>query len=210
MQTQLVKPRDRFASLRIVCDYSLMHPKNELEKRINFHAQELKGFTLVELLVVVGIASVLLTIASSSYDSLVFQARQTEAKTQIATWSTAIWTFGTEWNIVIPSFLEIGYKPEGRLRYRTMIPHISSIDPAGSPVQPAILWANYFRLTGRCNPSCPAFGTWLIYNETSTYCFRNSLSPGAPGNKCRYNPSSSSPPGWFLGWSGNFNARGIG
>ena len=76
-----------------------------------------RGFSLVELMVVVAIIGVLATIAIPSIGKYIAKARQTEAKTGLSSLYTSEKAFYAEYNAYHSSFQAIGYSPEGRLRY---------------------------------------------------------------------------------------------
>lgn len=76
-----------------------------------------KGFSLVELMVVVAIIGILSAIAIPQINKYMARARQTEAKTNLASIYTANKAFYAEYNIYDNRFNVIGYRPEGRLRY---------------------------------------------------------------------------------------------
>lgn len=81
--------------------------------------QNQKGFSLVELMVVVAIIGILSTIAIPQINKYMARARQTEAKTNLASIYTANKAFYAEYNIYDSRFDVIGFRPEGKLRYNT-------------------------------------------------------------------------------------------
>lgn len=76
-----------------------------------------KGFSLVELMVVVAIIGILSSIAIPSLQRYMAKARQTEAKTNLASLYTAEKSFFAEYNTYWVGFNDIGFAPEGNLRY---------------------------------------------------------------------------------------------
>lgn len=76
-----------------------------------------KGFSLVELMVVVAIIGILASIAIPSVNKYMAKARQTEAKTNLSSLYTAEKAFAAEYNTYVDDFGAIGVKPEGKLRY---------------------------------------------------------------------------------------------
>lgn len=76
-----------------------------------------KGFSLVELMVVVAIIGVLSAIGIPQISKYMARARQSEAKSNLASIYTANKAFFAEYSIYDNRFSVIGYRPEGRLRY---------------------------------------------------------------------------------------------
>lgn len=75
------------------------------------------GFSLVELMVVVAIIGILASLAIPSIGKYMAKARQSEAKTQLASLYTAEKAFFAEYTAYHSMFGAVGYSPEGRLRY---------------------------------------------------------------------------------------------
>ncbi|GIL18638.1 MAG: hypothetical protein BroJett040_23890 [Oligoflexia bacterium] len=78
-----------------------------------------KGFSLVELMVVVAILGILATMAVPQVTKFMAKARQSEAKSNLAAIYTANKAFFTEYNGYHVMFEVIGYAPEGQMRYNT-------------------------------------------------------------------------------------------
>lgn len=75
------------------------------------------GFSLVELMVVVAIIGILASLAIPSIGKYMAKARQSEAKTQLASLYTAEKAFFAEYSAYHSAFGALGYSPEGKLRY---------------------------------------------------------------------------------------------
>ncbi len=77
-----------------------------------------KGFSLIELMVVVGIIGILAAIAVPNYQRFQAKSRQSEAKANLSALYTAQKAFFAEWNRYFSDFRHVGFAPEGYLRYR--------------------------------------------------------------------------------------------
>lgn len=76
-----------------------------------------KGFTLIELMIVVGIIGILVAIAAPNFSRYQSKARQSEAKIALAAVYGAEKAFYSEYAAYIGSFEAIGYTPEGQKRF---------------------------------------------------------------------------------------------
>ena len=84
-------------------------------KRITNNA---KGFSLIELMIVVAIIGILAAVAVPSFQRFQAKARQSEAKTLLSGLYTAEKTYKMEWGTYLGDFRNIGYDPNGNLRFR--------------------------------------------------------------------------------------------
>src|SRR4051812_4746323 len=75
------------------------------------------GFTLVELLIVVGLVGLLASIASMEYKHLVAQARRTEGRLALSGIYTALHTYAIEAGSYTGCLTQAGYVPEGSVRF---------------------------------------------------------------------------------------------
>jgi len=91
-----------------------------------------KGFSLIELMVVVGIIGILAAIAVPNYQKFQAKSRQTEAKSNLGGLYTAEKAFYAEWNLFFSDFFHIGFSPEGNLRYRVGFGAAGTAIPANS------------------------------------------------------------------------------
>jgi type IV pilus assembly protein PilA len=99
--------------------------------------QSEKGFSLVELMIVVAIIGILATIAIPNFNRFQVKARQGEAKTNLAGLYNSEKTFFAEWNGYWADFRDIGYSPEGKLHYHVGFGAAGSYNP-GAPFNASV------------------------------------------------------------------------
>lgn len=78
-----------------------------------------KGFTLIELMIVVGIIGILVALAAPNFSRYQSKARQSEGKIALAAIFTGEKSFHSEYAAYLASFDAIGYEPEGNKRFYT-------------------------------------------------------------------------------------------
>ncbi len=77
-----------------------------------------KGFSLVELMIVVAIIGILAAVAIPNFMRFQAKARQAEARADLSAIYTAEKAFTAEWQTFLSDLHEIGYVPEGTFRYQ--------------------------------------------------------------------------------------------
>lgn len=76
-----------------------------------------RGFSLVELMVVVAIIGILASIAVPAVSKFMAKARQSEAKSNLSSLYSAEKSFFSEYTTYDNRFAAVGYAPEGQVRY---------------------------------------------------------------------------------------------
>jgi type IV pilus assembly protein PilA len=113
-----------------------------------------KGFSLVELMVVVAIIGILASVAVPSINKYMAKSRQSEAKTNLGSLYTAEKAFAAEYVLYHTAFQAIGYAPEGRMRYnigfggQAAIPNVAG--PAQGYTQPGTVNPALFNTGAYC------------------------------------------------------------
>lgn len=135
-----------------------------------------KGFSLVELMVVVAIIGVLAAVAIPQYQNFQSKARQSEGQSMLGALYGAEAAYHGQWSQYFADFRDIGFAPRGNLNF-----HVGFAN-AGTPTAPSD--SNYPGPTAR-NAGATVFNSTLLpasmVTPTSRACntFTNS---GIPSN----------------------------
>ena len=173
-----------------------------------------KGFSLIELMVVVGIISILAIIAIPSYNGFQAKARQGEAKTSLGGYFMSMEATKVETGTYVGhTFAGIGFNPKGSLNYR-----VTGVDAAGTGAGSVAACtqtgkgstctagtANACTNAGGTQTACPSNGVCPFVYQTSAckkaYSANFSENPdGDPGKTI----GPAAPQG-FTGWTQTAN-----
>ena len=83
--------------------------------------RKIKGFTLIELMIVVAIIGIMAAIAIPNFISYMCKSKQSEAKTNLGAISTSQEAYAAETNSYSSSFSTIGFVTKGSPRYTYVI-----------------------------------------------------------------------------------------
>jgi type IV pilus assembly protein PilA len=114
-----------------------------------------KGFSLVELMVVVAIIGILAAVAIPNFQRFQRKARQSEGKAALSAISASEAVFFDEWQIYHASLLEIGHTPpQGDMIYNAGFAAPAVTDPSTRP--------NYPRTAAQVAANAGIFNNFLL------------------------------------------------
>ena len=88
-----------------------------------------KGFSLVEVMVVVAIIGILAAVAIPNYQKYQRKARQLEPKLILGGIYTSSIAFNSEWGYSTSNFIQLGFSPSGDIQYKTGFNALITKDP---------------------------------------------------------------------------------
>lgn len=113
-----------------------------------------KGFTLIELMIVVAIIGILATLGVPQFQRFQARARQAEARTSLSGIYMAMKAFHAEWNRYYGNLEAIGYAVDGKVLYDAGF----SASGEGPPEHPVQGYRQNNTQTSRLRPICTRQG----------------------------------------------------
>lgn len=118
-----------------------------------------KGFSLIELMVVVAIIAILSTIAIPSYQIFQAKARQKEGFALMGGYFSAAQASRTEYGFFPGNFVGTGFAPVGTLNYQLVAAENAATLPYGQVEDPACIDLNQ---ACNCGGMCANFKEWTM------------------------------------------------
>lgn len=117
-----------------------------------------KGFSLVELMIVVAIIGILAAVAVPNFKRFQAKAKQSEAKTLLSNFYAVAQAAHAEYGAFPGNFVGTGFRPDGRLSYRiTAANNGAFTDPTGGSMQNDTACLN---TSNACNAQVATYKNW--------------------------------------------------
>jgi prepilin-type N-terminal cleavage/methylation domain-containing protein len=129
-----------------------------------------KGFTLIELMIVVAIIAILAAVAIPNFMSFVAKTKRSEAKTNLEAIHKAQIAWFAEYDFYSNSFSQIRWRPEGTVYYYTFSVGTELLGkgeaiPGGIPVTPAATTTSFSACAWGSIDSDPTVDLWYINEQ---------------------------------------------
>jgi type II secretion system protein G len=138
-----------------------------------------RGFTLLELLVVVAIIGIIVAISVANYMNAIEKARQRQTMANMRSISTAVEIYLADWNAYPPS---AAYTLPSGLSLPTT--------PIGVKLS-GYIYPTYMNRV----PMVDGWNSWFVYSSTPTsyndYCLGSNAKGGLPDASPKYGPTTS-------------------
>lgn len=159
-----------------------------------------KGFSLIELMIVVAIIGILSAIAVPNFARFQAKARQSEARGNLSGYYQASKASYAEFGFYAGNFVAIGFQPEGTLNYRITAANGGTPPPNNLPNDAACL-----NTSDACNGVVASFPTWTEAAATG------SMGPqaAANGNCAAATNNAATPPTFTACATGRIGANAV-
>lgn len=151
-----------------------------------------KGFSLVELMIVVAIIGILASVAIPNFQRFQRKARQSEARALLAGYYTSEKAFEAEYAMFGGNWAAIGYKPDGQMGYRVITTNSANATVTGLAYYVAA-----------CTVSS-AVPTTCFPNTTASWAEKPAGSAAAPGPNTAIAAGAAPTATTFIGTASGF------
>lgn len=126
-----------------------------------------RGFTLIELMIVVAIIGILAAIAIPNFLKFQAKARQSEAKTNLSSIATAEIAYFAEKNNWGFTFYRIGWSPQGQAKYKYLLGTVTGDGSDAAETAGVIVGSSTCNNTGGtpCTNTCGPGHTALVATD---------------------------------------------